>query len=430
MDSLTAKRSTRLQWVIAGLLLAVVAVVLPAETVRQKDFYPLSPEILGQGGSYTAVAEGYGSLFTNPAGLARTTEPEVTLPSLSVWVHSRPDLLLPTIGALGGEEISSDSDDGEEVSRDQLIIDNLREQFTTNGFGVGSALGLGYVGNGIGVGMNIATDSYLYGDTFPLGLEGEITSQFSLVFGYAHPFQLGPVDLSVGGTLRPNLRITSLVGSDTAADLITQFTGVDTGEGDGEDDGDLLNSINALNGWGVAFDAGLLVGYRDFSMGLQLRNLFNTNMQYSRNSLSDVFSALGSGGLPSAPSEDDPEYVSETYIIPMELSLGAAWQPDLGAISALVDPELHVQITDPFGTADLDPDRPRSFWTRLHMGTELTLLRFFDLRFGVNQGYFTLGTGLDLMFLDVQFALFSQEFGRYPGDQQVGGAALEFALRF
>lgn len=430
MGSLTAMRNTRLRLVTAGLLLAVGAVVLPAQTVRQKDFYPLSPEILGQGGSYTAVAEGYSSLFTNPAGLARTMEPEVTLPSLSVWVHSRPDLLLPTIGALGGEEISSDSSDGEEVSRDELIIDNLREQFTTNGFGVGSALGFGYVGNGIGVGMNIATDSYLYGDTFPLGLEGEITSQFSLVFGYAHPFQLGPVDLSLGGALRPNLRITSLVGSDTAADLITQFTGVDTGEGDGEDDGDLLNSINALNGWGVAFDAGLLAGYRDFSVGLQLRNLFNTNMQYSRNSLSDVFSALGSGGLPSAPSEDDPEYVSETYIIPMELSLGAAWQPDLGAISAFVDPELHVQITDPFGAADLDPDRPRSFWTRLHMGTELTLLRFFDLRFGVNQGYFTFGTGMDLMFLDVQFALFSQEFGRYPGDQQVGGAALEFALRF
>jgi hypothetical protein len=41
-----------------------------------------------------------------------------------------------------------------------------------------------------------------------------------------------------------------------------------------------------------------------------------------------------------------------------------------------------------------------------------------------------MGTGMELMFLDIQFALYSQEFGRYPGDQQVGGAALEFALRF
>jgi hypothetical protein len=412
--------------------LLVTAMALPAETVRQKEFRPLSPEILGQGGSFVAVADGYNSLYTNPAGLAQTMEREITLPSLSVWVHSRPDLLLSTIGALGGEEISSDGGDGEEPTRDELIINNLREQFTTNGFGVGSALGLGYVGNRIGIGMNVATDSYLYGDTFPLGLEGEITSQFTLAFGYAHPFQVGPVDLSVGGTLRPSLRITSIVGSETAADLITQFTGVDTGEGDGAEDGeeDLLGSIDALNGWGVAFDAGLLAGYRDFSLGLQLRNLFNTNMQYSLNSLDDVFSALGAGGLPSVPEEGDPEYVSDRYIIPMELSVGGAWQPDLGAISAFVDPELHIQITDPFGAADLDPDRPNSFWTRVHVGTELTFLRFFDMRFGINQGYFTMGGGMDLMFLDVQFALFSQEFGRYPGDQQVGGAALEFALRF
>ncbi|MFW5694653.1 MAG: hypothetical protein ACOCYB_05755 [Alkalispirochaeta sp.] len=419
------KRSARAA-VTVSLLVAAVA-GLPAETVRQKEFQPLSPEILGQGGSYTAVAEGYSSLFTNPAGLAGTIEPEITLPSVSVWAHSRPDLLLPTIGALGGEELSSD---GDETSRDELIIDALREQFTTNGFGVGSAVGFGYVGNGLGVGMNIATDSYLYGDTFPLGLEGEITSQFTLVFGYAHPFRLGPVDLSVGGALRPNLRITSLVGSDTAADLITQFTGVDTGEGDGDEDGDLLSSINALNGWGVAFDAGLLAGYRSFSLGVQARNMFNTTMQYSRNSLDEVFSALSSGGLPSAPEQGDEAYVSERYIIPVELSLGAAWQPDLGEWAAFVDPELHFQITDPFGSADLDPDRPNSFWTRVHVGTELTFLRFFDMRFGINQGYFTLGTGMDLMFLDVQFALFSREFGRYPGDQQVGGAALEFALRF
>jgi len=428
---LTAK-SNGVKAAVCAALLVGAAVSVSAETVRQNEFQPIFPEILGQGGSYTAVAEGYHSLFTNPAGLARTEETEVTFPSLSVWVHSRPDLILPTIGALGGEDISSDGDGGDEPSRDELIIENLREQFTTNGFGIGSALSFGYVGNGIGVGMNIATDSYLYGDTFPLGLEGEINSQFTLAFGYAHPFRLGPVDLSVGGTLRPNLRITSLVGSDTAADLITQFTGVDTGEGDAgdEEDGDLVSTINALNGWGVAFDTGLIAGYRSFAVGVQARNMFNTTMQYSRNSLDEVFSALSSGGLPSSPEEGDEAYVSERYIIPMELSFGAAWQPDLGEWAAFVDPELHIQITDPFGAADLDPDRPNSFWTRVHVGTELTFLRFFDLRFGANQGYFTLGTGMELMFLDVQFALFSQEFGRYPGDQQVGGAALEFALRF
>ena len=411
-----------------ALLGATSTASLSAETVRQQEFQPLNPEILGQGGSYVAVPEGYSSLFTNPAGLARTEDPELTLPSFTVWVHSRPDLLLPTIGAIGGEDVSSDDDGGEEKSRNEIIIDNLREQFTTNGFGVGTALGLGYVGNRIGVGLNVALDSYLYGDTFPLGLEGEINSQLTIAFGYAQPFRIGPVDMALGVALRPSLRVTSLVGSDTAADLISEFTGVDTGEDDGEET-DLLESINALNGWGVGFDAGLLASYRPFTLGIQARNLFNTTMQYSRNSLQEIVDALGSGGLPPTPEEGDEAYVAERYIIPTELSFGAAWQPDLGPAGFVFDPELHMQITDPFGFTDEDRDRPASFWTRVHVGTEITFLRFFDLQFGINQGYFTLGTGMSLTFLDLRFALFSREFGRYPGDRQVGGATLEIAIR-
>jgi hypothetical protein len=38
--------------------------------------------------------------------------------------------------------------------------------------------------------------------------------------------------------------------------------------------------------------------------------------------------------------------------------------------------------------------------------------------------------GMELTALHLNFALYGQEFGRYPGDQQVGGAALEFAIRF
>jgi hypothetical protein len=222
-------------WVALPLWLLGLPASAGAETIRQNEFRPMSPEIMGQGGSYTAVAEGYNSLFTNPAGLATRTDPEITVPAYSIWVHSRPDLLLATLGALGGQDVNADAGDGEELTRDELILQNLKEQFTTNGFGVGTALGFGYTGNRIGIGMNVAVDSYLYGNTFPLGLEGEVTSQFTLAFGYAHPFRIGPVDLALGGTLRPNLRITSLVGSATAADLITQFTGVETGESGDEE---------------------------------------------------------------------------------------------------------------------------------------------------------------------------------------------------
>ncbi len=411
------------------LLNSIDPAAIHAETIKQKEFQRMNPVILGQGGSYAAAAEGYSALFTNPAGFAFTDEPELTLPSVSVWAHSRPDLLLSTIGAFSGDA-SDSTENGEEKSQEDLIIDALREQFTTNGFGVGAALGMGYVGNRIGLGFEFAFDSYLYGPTFPLGLEGEISSRIGLVLGYAHPFILGPVRLAVGGTLRPTIRVVSLVDSDTAADLITQFTGIETGDGT-EESGDIMETLTALNGWGVAFDAGVMAEYDAFRLGIQLRNLLNTQVDYSNNTFQEIIDAASAGGLPSKPTDEtDPSYVKETYIIPAEISFGALWRPIRGSYAAIVDPKLHAQVTDPFAMTDPDPSRPRSFWTRIHVGTETTFLNFFDLRFGLNQGYFTAGAGIDLGFLEVQYAMYSREYGRYPGDQQVGGAAVEFAFRY
>lgn len=406
--------------------------LLFAETIKQPEFRRMNPEIMGQGGSYTAIAEGYASLFTNPAGIALTEDPEITIPSVTVWAHSRPDLLLSTIGALSGDA-SDTKPNGEEKSQEELVIDALREQFTTNGFGVGSALGIGYVGNKIGVGLEAGINSYLYGPTFPLGLEGEITSRLALSVGYGYPFRVGPVTIAVGGTLRPNIRVSSFVDSDTAADLITQFTGVDTGEAteDDTESDELFDTLTALNGWGVAFDSGLIGTYRGFQLGVQARNLFNTQMDYSNNTINDIIDAAEKGGLPESPDDSsDPAYVSDTYVIPMEVAVGGGWRPNLGSYATIIDPSIHFQITDPFKQTDQDREKARSFWTRLHVGTELTFLRFFDLRFGLNQGYFTTGAGLDLGFIDLQFAMYSEEYGRYPGDQQVGGAALELAIRF
>ncbi len=429
----TIRRSAATRRKTVVLLVAVIVGAMAptgadAETIKQREFRPISPRIMGQGGSHVAIARGYESLFTNPAGIAWTETPELTIPSLTFWAHSRPDLLLPTIGAFGADE-TLDDQDGDPV------LDTLKEQFTTNGFGLGMSLGIGYVGHRIGLGLNIAADSYLYGETFPLGLEGEIQQQMTFTVGYGHPFEIGPVSLAVGGALRPTLRIVSLVDSDTAADLIAQFFDVDVDEngtnGDNGDEPDLFDSITALNGWGVGFDAGLLAQYQSFTFGVQARNLFNTRMEYSRNDLGEIMGALASGGLPSRPTDsDDPAFVAEKYEIPVEYSFGVAWHPDLGETAAIFDPRLHVQVTDPFKLTDQDQDRARSFWTRVHLGTELTFLNFFDWRLGLNQGYFTTGFGVDLAFFNINFALYSQEFGRYPGDQQVGGAALEFAFRF
>ncbi|MBX3042005.1 MAG: hypothetical protein KF789_14960 [Bdellovibrionaceae bacterium] len=51
---------------------------------------------------------------------------------------------------------------------------------------------------------------------------------------------------------------------------------------------------------------------------------------------------------------------------------------------------------------------------KLHLGAEVSL-PLIDLRVGLNQGYPTLGAGLDLFFLRIDAASYSEEVGIYPG---------------
>lgn len=386
-----------------------------ADPIKEEPFIPFSPEVLGQGGSFAAVAEGYNSFFTNPAGFALTKD-EATVPSVTTWFHAKPDSILPMLAAIDGD---NEDETGE---TEESVVDLLEEQFTTNGFGLGAAVGFGYIGDRFALGLSYGTNNYFYGRSFPLGITGESTEELTFVAGYGQTFQAGPVQIAAGADLRPFLRVHSFIDSDTTANLINDFTGVDTGT----EGGSVLESIHALNGWGVGIDAGVIAKYRDFSFGIQGRDLFNTRLRYSLNTADEVVKAIRQGGLPA--SSQEPISPGD-YVIPMELSFGLAYQPDLGDFSNFVDPEVHMQVTDPFKLTDQDRDRARSFWTRLHFGTEVTFLNFFDLRMGLNQGYVTLGAGMDLLFLEAHFAVYTRELGRYPGDRPTSGAALELALR-
>jgi hypothetical protein len=51
---------------------------------------------------------------------------------------------------------------------------------------------------------------------------------------------------------------------------------------------------------------------------------------------------------------------------------------------------------------------------KLHFGTEVSL-PFIDLRGGINQGYATYGAGINLLFIRLDAAMYTEEVGAYPG---------------
>ena len=137
--------------VIAALIFLVGTVLALAETIDEIPFLPMSPQVMGMGGAFIADAHGYDSFFYNPAGFSRSGG-SFTLLSATSWVYSRPDELLRQAQKLNGGTASSSSN-----------LSFLNNQVTTGGVGIGASAGIGYVGNGLGLGVVIIEDSYVYG---------------------------------------------------------------------------------------------------------------------------------------------------------------------------------------------------------------------------------------------------------------------------
>lgn len=64
---------------------------------------------------------------------------------------------------------------------------------------------------------------------------------------------------------------------------------------------------------------------------------------------------------------------------------------------------------------------------KLHLGTEVSL-PFIDLRGGINQGYATYGAGINLFFLRLDAAMYTEEVGAYPGQTPQNRVELGLSL--
>jgi hypothetical protein len=383
-------------------LLIFVCAAVSAFAVDEPAFLPLLPQIMGEGGDLTASAHGYASLFTNPAGFSRT--PGDFSVGMTTWLYARPDRVLGFLtGLAGSDPAAADAD----------MFGFINKEVTDGGFGVGGLLGVGWAGNGIGLGAFVLMDSFIAGDPI-FAAAGDLSATLGFVGGLSVPVKLGGITIHVGGDVRPMVRIgTGLTG----IQAIGMITAMQTG-------GDIfaaLDTANALYGVGVGFDVGAIAEFSGLSVGLSVRDLLGTSFSYSTAPVGTVLDSLSqTQTLPVGAA------VTEPYTIPMNVSAGAAFNPDLGALKLIVDPTVHIGLTDVIGVLQ----NGRSPWALLHIGAEAKLLSVFTVQAGLNQGYLTAGAGVHLLFFDVNFAVFTRELGKYLLDNASSGASLDVAIRF
>lgn len=376
----------------AIILLALTLVVGSAFGQDRLDAAsPKDPRTMAMGGAFVAMSEGYQSFFGNPADYAG--EREFTLASANPWVYISPTT--DNISALT-----------EAVANGDVSVDSLSNLITTNGLGAGLNFGTGITGGGLGLGLVGGFDAYVQGKT-AIGATGTLDGQLAVIVGIGLPVPLFGLDMSVGGNLRPFLRLTGPIEATELLGLL------------GSDSKEPLLNMGVDVGFGLAADLGVKVRFgRLLSVGLAIRDI-STEQIFAESTLGDTLDSLGTGKLPAG--------VEVAYSVLPNIALGLSLRPLPAGLSGLIDVLLVAELQDPLSVAADD----KSFMHMVHLGTEVDLLNgFVTLRGGLNKGYISLGAGLDLAIMEFNISVFTEELGLFLGDKPRTGVSAEFAFRF
>lgn len=379
--------------ITAFLIIAVfVSGALFAQTTYESPAFGWkSPEVMGQGGSFVANGTGVDTLFTNPAAFAAEDSGELALLTVNPYI-------------LGNvfDYMATDPDFSDPMN----LVFPLLDQVAKNDIGAGASTGFGLVAGGLGIGFVVTADAALSGDSVSTS-DGDAIITAAVPVGYSFSLlKTEGLKLSVGVDVRPMYRLRASI----TADDITGFM-------DGSTD---PMALPAMVGAAVAFDAGVLLEMGGLNAGLALRDIGGTRFQYSQTTIGDFANGTGT-----------PTEVTDTYLTPMTAQIGASYHLDW-FLSFFVNPEVSFQydlvLAD---TSTIDSYVNQSFLANTHIGVEVgTLGDIVKIRAGMNGGYFSAGMGLDLLFLEVDAALYSYEAGPYSGSRQNMAATLEASIAF
>jgi len=383
--------------IIVILLILATAMASAQTALEFIEVTPKDARTMGMGGAFHVFSQGYSSFFGNPAGFAGANS-SLTLTDLSVWAY-----LAPTTQNV--ERVKSIID-GSATDSDILgyagdwIINN-------NGFGAGLSLGGGWVGKkGIAIGVTLVSDEVAAGNSL-LGSKLVIATQLNGILGYASLFKLGPLSLRIGLDGRAFYRVQS--------DPVTGLP-FSTILNDVLNDTFSLSTITLLGGYGFAADVGLVAGIGPVMLGLSARDFgleFKVGKFNVQNIIDDNISAFPLLGTTAVKL--NPSYAAGLGVRLFE--------------NSKFEPSLYTELENPqniFSSSDMVASALNS----LHAGAQVRLMRFITVRGGLNKGWYSLGAGIDLSFLELDAAIFTEELGLYPGDKGRSGLSVQVGIRF
>jgi len=358
---------------------------------------PKNARAMGMGGAFRVFSTGYDTFFGNPAGFANERG-SLTLADIGMWGYVKPTQEnIANVQKLMNDQASTSE-----------MVNYIGKFITGNGLGLGASVGLGWAGRGFGLGFNLVTDEIAVGSSL-LGAKLVSQTQANATVGLGFRFDLGILKLKVGADARAFYKLHSDPVSGWPFSSI--LTGLLNENSNPED---ILGTLNVLGGYGLALDAGTTLNLGPFMLGAMVRD-FGFGYKMGQASLGDIM---------EDPGTNLPLNGTTAYKLDPVVSMGAGFAFRL---LNLIAPSIYVESQDMLAVFS---DGFDAIWNTLHAGAELKLLNFISARVGLNQGYISIGAGIDLLILEVDAALFTEELGSSPGDFGRTGIAIQAAVRF
>jgi hypothetical protein len=381
---------------------------MPAGEAILPSLEAQSPTVMAQGGSSTALPIGYNALLTNPAGFSQART-ELTILSGFPWFYGDPLALNRALGWLPFLPGASKRDGSLPFNPENYVAEEA-----DRGVGIGWRVGIGLVGNGLGLGF-FHTSSVLL-DTgmsaSPATAKGFAASSFSLVGGFAlTPIKNDTLSLRIGADLRPTVLFFApldeeIVGGALRLGSLYSRAMVDT-----------LNRTTLSQGAALALDTGALLDIGDFSIGISIRDVFDTRFAMSQYRFGSWVETASTSGIPNNSRS------TMNYRLPMTIRFGVGYKPERPF--ARIVPSLHGDVDDVMGFLR-NPLSPLHY---IRLGSELSLFNTLKIRGGFDKGAITAGLGLRIFFFDLNAAAALGDMVPGIASRHPGGISVELAFR-
>ncbi len=345
----------------------------------------------GMGGAGTALGEASNGIFVNPASIG-SGEFGFSYPSVSLTVHHVHDAISRTGSGRSILEmlVAGNFDDSELYSALLDLVGTERAPL-----GKADAYTSFVTPYGLGLGLYASDTVYTY--------SGSIINEtdFSFALGYAHAFSFGDFTISGGAVMKFNYLIFSQRMK--ANEII----------------GKKLDKVTTQFAYGYAVpvtDLGITFSWKGLSASLVYRNLFGDyHMGVAETVVSDFLKV----------NTADIDYSLFTIGNRGELALGLAYEMKLGDFSFAAAADLNDILTmneydDNFSQAG------RRFLKRFNIGFEAGWRDIAAIRFGMNAGYFTIGSSLQYFGMKIESAYYWEETGSQAGERGLDALAIRF----